>query len=216
MSADILVIPECESPEKWRKSNKIHPINQFLWFGDNPNKGIGVITLNNNYQIEVHPSYNKDFRYIIPLIVSGGDDDFILFAIWAQNAKKKYYSYIGQIHLALDYYKFLLNDPCIIVGDWNSNKIFDHINRDGTHSDVVEFLKSVNIKSAYHTYFNEEHGEETKPTHYFRKSKDRPFHIDYVFVSETILKKLNFIEVGSFEEWIKLSDHTPIYREINN
>ncbi|MEH7356842.1 endonuclease/exonuclease/phosphatase family protein [Neobacillus drentensis] len=212
-SADILVIPECEAPEKWRKSNKIQSINQFLWFGDNPNKGIGIITLNNNYQIDIHPSYNKDFRYIIPLIVSG-DQNFNLFAIWAQNTNKKYYSYIGQIYLALNHYKSLLNDPCIIAGDWNSNKIFDYIKRIGTHSEVVELLKSFGIMSAYHTYFNEEHGEETKPTHYFRKDKDRPFHIDYVFASETLLKQLSFIEVGSFEEWIKLSDHTPIYVEI--
>jgi exonuclease III len=213
-SADILVIPECEAPEKWRKSNNLQSINQFLWFGDNPNKGIGIITLNNNYQIEIHPSYNKDFRYIIPILVSG-EQNFILFAIWAQNTNRQYDSYIGQIYLALDYYKSLLNDPCIIVGDWNSNKIFDYIKRVGTHSEVVEFLKSVGIMSAYHTYFNEEHGEETKPTHYFRKDKDMPFHIDYVFASETILKQLSFIEVGTFEEWIKFSDHTPIYVEIN-
>lgn len=213
-SADILVIPECEAPEKWKKSNKAETINKFLWFGENLNKGIGIMTLNNNYQIDVHPSYNKDFRYIIPLIVSG-DQNFILFAIWAQNTKEKYYSYIGQIYLALNYYKFLLNEPCIIIGDWNSNKIFDYIKRVGTHSEVVELLKSVGIMSAYHTYFNEEHGEETKPTHYFRKDKDKPFHIDYVFLSETILKQLSNLEVGSFEEWIKLSDHTPIYMEIN-
>ncbi|MEH7463015.1 endonuclease/exonuclease/phosphatase family protein [Bacillus thuringiensis] len=207
--ADILVIPECEAPEKWRASNHLKAINQFLWFGDNLNKGIGIITLNNTYQIELHPSYKKEFRYIIPLIVTG-EQDFILFAVWSQNTKNRYDSYIGQIYLALKYYESLLKEPCIIVGDWNSNKIFDHIKRVGTHSKVVELLKSVGIMSAYHYYFNGEHGQESIPTHYFRKEKARPFHIDFLFASEIILKQLSFIEIGSFEKWIKFSDHIPI------
>jgi hypothetical protein len=31
-NADILVIPECEAPEKWRASKRLQEINQFLWF----------------------------------------------------------------------------------------------------------------------------------------------------------------------------------------
>lgn len=64
--------------------------------------------------------------------------------------------------------------------------------------------------SAYHYYFNEEHGQESIPTHYFRKEKARPFHIDFLFASEIILKRLSFFEICSFEKWIKFSDHIPI------
>ncbi|MBE7123132.1 endonuclease/exonuclease/phosphatase family protein [Bacillus cereus] len=213
-TADILVIPECEAPEKWRASKYQKAIEQFLWFGDNPNKGIGIITLNDTYQIELHPSYKKDFRYIIPLIVTG-EQDFILFAVWSQNTKNRYDSYIGQIYKALEYYEPLLQEPCIIVGDWNSNKIFDHIKRVGTHSEVVELLKGVGIMSAYHYHFNEEHGQESRPTHYFRKEKARPFHIDFLFASEIFLKQLSFFEIGSFEKWIKFSDHIPISTEFD-
>jgi exonuclease III len=214
-NADILVIPECEAPEKWRGKNHHKDINQFLWFGDNLNKGIGILNLNDAFNIKLHPFYNKDFRYIIPLIVTG-KQSFLLFAVWSQLTKSKYDSYIGQIFLALKYYECLLKEPCIIAGDWNSNKIFDHIKRVGTHSDVVDFLEKVNIRSTYHHLLNEEHGLETQPTHYFRKNKSSPFHIDFIFASETLVKQIRNLEIGTYEEWINLSDHMPIFMELNS
>jgi exonuclease III len=213
-NADLLVIPECEAPEKWGASSHLQKVNQFLWFGDNQNKGIGILTLNDHYQIKLHPSYNTEFRYIIPLIVTG-QQDFILFAIWSQLSRSKFDSYIGQIYLALNYYESLLKEQCIIAGDWNSNKIFDHIKRVGTHSEVVELLEKVKIRSVYHELLNEEHGLETMPTHYFRKENARPFHIDFIFASESILKQVSKFEIGSYEEWIPLSDHMPIVMEQN-
>ena len=130
--------------------------------------------------------------------------------------KKQFDSYIGQIFLALKYYESLLKEPCIIAGDWNSNKIFDHIKRVGTHSEVVDILEKVNIRSAYHHLLNEEHGLEIQPTHYFRKDQASPFHIDFIFAADSILKQVSKLEIGAYEEWIKLSDHMPIFMEINN
>jgi exonuclease III len=213
-NADILVIPECEAPEKWKGNKNLQSINQFLWFGDNLNKGIGIMTLNDTYRIELHPSYNKEFRYVIPLIVSG-EENFILFAVWTQNTKKQYYSYIGQLYLALKYYKALLKQPCVIIGDWNSNKVFDYVKRVGTHTEVVDFLENEGIKSAYHCFYNEEHGEESLPTYYFRKEKARPFHLDFVFVSEPLLKRLSLFEIGFYDEWIGYSDHVPLFTVVD-
>lgn len=213
-NADILVIPECEAPEKWRTRNHLQEINQFLWFGDNLNKGIGICNMNDTFHIKLHPSYNKSFRYIIPLIVTG-KESFILFAVWAQLTESKYTSYIGQIFLALQYYESLMTEPCIIAGDWNSNKVFDHIKRVGTHSEVVELLDKFNIMSVYHNFNKEEHGLETLPTHYFRKEIARPFHIDFIFASESIFNQISKLEIGAYEEWIKLSDHMPILMELN-
>ena len=98
-----------------------------------------------------------------------------MFAVWTQTTKKQYYSYIGQIYLALNYYKELLNQPCLIVGDWNSNKIFDNIKRVGTHSEVVDFLEKERIFSLYHYFFKEEQGEETIPTYYLGKRRPSLF-----------------------------------------
>ena len=215
LKADILVISECEKPEKWGQIIDEKGIDEFLWEGDNPNKGIGIITFNKRYRIESHPAYDKSFRYIVPYKVSVGKLEFILFAVWSQKGEKGYDSYIGQIYLALEKYASLLKEPCIIVGDWNSCKLYYRIKRVKTHSEVVEFLKGFGIKSAYHHFSEEEQGEELKATHYFRKEKARPFHIDCLFASEIFLNELESIEIGSYEEWIEFSDHMPISAEFN-
>ncbi|HDX9500307.1 TPA: endonuclease/exonuclease/phosphatase family protein [Bacillus thuringiensis] len=215
LKADILIISECEKPEKWGQVIDEKGIVEFLWEGDNPNKGIGIITFDAKYQIETHPAYDKSFRYIVPYKVSVGKLEFILFAVWSQKGEKRYDSYIGQIYLALEKYASLLKEPCIIVGDWNSNKLFDHIKRVKTHSEVVEFLEGFGIKSAYHRSSDEEHGEELKATHYFRKEKARPFHIDFLFASKILLDQLKSYHIGSREDWIEFSDHMPIMAEFN-
>ncbi|MGF2711782.1 endonuclease/exonuclease/phosphatase family protein [Bacillus cereus] len=214
LKANILVISECEKPEKWERSVVQNGTDNFLWEGDNPNKGIGIITLDKRYKIEIHPDYDKTFRYIIPLKVSG-EQEFIMFAVWSQKGEKRYNSYIGQIYLALEKYKSLLKEPCIIVGDWNSNKVFDRIKRVKTHSEVVEFLEGFGIMSAYHHFSKEEHGKESEATHYFRKEKARPFHIDYLFASEIFLGQLKSFNIGSCEDWIEFSDHMPIIAEFD-
>ncbi|NMH73549.1 endonuclease/exonuclease/phosphatase family protein [Bacillus sp. RO2] len=212
MKADILIIPECESREKWKEKDSEKGISQFMWFGDNPNKGLGVLSMSDSFQINLHPSYNHAFRYIVPLEVSG-QENFILLAVWAQLANTKYESYIGQIFHAINYYEELLKKPCFIVGDWNSNKVFDHIKRVGNHTAVVDILQAADIESGYHYFFNEEHGMETKPTHYYWRKQERPFHLDFIFTSRNYLDRLKHFEVGSFEEWIKLSDHMPVLVE---
>ncbi|OFD57613.1 hypothetical protein BWGOE4_30390 [Bacillus mycoides] len=214
LKANILVISECEKPEKWEQSVVQNGTDNFLWEGDNPNKGIGIITLDKRYKIEIHPDYDKTFRYIIPLKVSG-EQEFIMFAVWSQKGEKRYNSYIGQIYLALEKYKSLLKEPCIIVGDWNSNKVFDRIKRVKTHSEVVEFLEGFGIMSAYHHFSKEEHGKESEATHYFRKEKARSFHIDYLFASEIFLGQLKSFNIGSCEDWIEFSDHMPIIAEFD-
>ncbi|MEB9553207.1 endonuclease/exonuclease/phosphatase family protein [Bacillus cereus] len=215
LKADILVISECEKSEEWGQIDKEKGINDFLWEGDNPNKGIGIITFDERYQIEIHPDYDKSFRYIVPIKVSADKQEFIMFAVWSQKGEKRYSSYIGQIYLALEKYASLLKEPCIIVGDWNSNKVFDHIKRVKTHSEVVEFLEGFGIKSAYHQFSKEKQSEESKATHYFRKEKGRRFHIDYLFASEIFLEQLKSFKIGSCEEWIEFSDHMPIIAEFN-
>ena len=42
LNPDILIVPECEN-ERRLQFGKLTPIpNDFLWYGDNENKGIGV------------------------------------------------------------------------------------------------------------------------------------------------------------------------------
>jgi exodeoxyribonuclease-3 len=73
---------------------------------------------------------------------------------------------------------------------------------------VIEILKNKNIRSIYHEFLNEDFGKETKPTLFMYHSQDRPYHVDYCFVSSDF-EACN-VEVGDFKDWIARSDHMPI------
>jgi exonuclease III len=211
---DILIVPESEHPDKldFNLSNK-RP-NSFLWHGDNIHKGIGIYSYS-DYKIELLPHFNPEFRYILPLRVTGLEQTFTLFAIWAMSNKENYQArYIGQIWLAINHYADLLGGSVILIGDFNSNKIWDYKDRIGNHSDVVRKLAENNIDSVYHRHFGIEQGKEKHPTFFLQRKQNKPYHIDYCFASAEINDKVKNIEIGSYENWMEYSDHSPLIIDI--
>lgn len=207
---DIVFIQECENQEKLEASLEQIDYKQLLWFGDNPHKGIGVISFQ-DYKIELHAEYNSDFKYIIPLSVSAQKTKMNVFVIWAMPHKSiKSKSYVGQIWDAVHYYETELNQPSILIGDFNSHVRWDKERNPGNHSGVVSFLQNKNIESCYHRFHNISQGQELDPTWYMYKHEDKPYHLDYCFASKSLLLNMS-IDVGQFEEWIGLSDHMPLF-----
>ena len=83
---------------------------------------------------------------------------------------------------------------------------------DRDHQFVLEKLKleHKNIISSYHHFFNEEQGKETQPTFYLHHKKEKPFHLDFCFLSKELINRIESVEVGKYEDWIKYSDHVPM------
>jgi endonuclease/exonuclease/phosphatase family metal-dependent hydrolase len=103
--------------------------------------------------------------------------------------------------------------PVVVAGDLDSNSQWD-ANRPGrNHTEVVRLFESHDLISAYHAHNRENQGAETRPTYYFYRHQDKPFHIDYVFFSKGW--KLKSVEVGSFREWGNLSDHVPVVVDVS-
>jgi len=42
------------------------------------------------------------------------------------------------------------------------------------------------------------------------RHKDKPYHIDYCFVSGDMIEKLKSVEIGDFDYWTRFSDHVPV------
>jgi exodeoxyribonuclease-3 len=210
LQPDILVVQECEHPNKLKFSQTNKEPNDFYWHGDNANKGIGIFSYS-DYKFELLPDFNPIFRYIIPLKVTGNGHSFILLAVWAMDNKENYDArYIGQVWLAIKHYKDLLETSAIITGDFNSNKIWDYKDRVGTHSDVVANLEGYGIRSIYHKHYGMEQGKEKHPTFYLQKKIIKPYHIDYCFASTDLLDKVKTVEIGTYENWTAHSDHSPL------
>ena len=162
---DILIVPECESTAKL-KFDKLTPQPfDCYWYGDNDNKGIGIFSYT-DYKIELLKTFNPNFRYVIPLLVSNENNAFILLAIWAMNNEENPIArYIGQVWNAINYYQPLLAKyPVILAGDFNSNQIWDKKTRVGNHTDVANMLKIHDIISLYHQQEKEAHGQESIST----------------------------------------------------
>jgi exonuclease III len=207
---DIVVVPECEHPDKLEFETGTSLPNDISWFGNNHNKGLGVFSYG-DYRFEINKNHNPGFRTILPLTVKNNKHRFTLFAVWANNPDDRGFQYVGQVWKAINFYADLLkNKETILVGDFNSNSIWDKPRREGNHSTVVEFLASKGIYSTYHRFFKQTQGKERHNTLFMYRHRDKSYHIDYCFASGDFINKLSHVEIGKPTEWCKHSDHTPL------
>jgi endonuclease/exonuclease/phosphatase family metal-dependent hydrolase len=79
---------------------------------------------------------------------------------------------------------------------------------------VVKLLEERGPVSAYHEYFYEAQGEESRRTISLNRRDDKPYHIDYIFIPREWAVHLQAVKVGEYKEWSKLSDHCPIVVEL--
>src|SRR5580704_2243372 len=186
---DIAVIPECSE-----NCLKLCLEDGFegRWFGDNPLKGLGVLVAK---PLHIARAEKPRRKWVVPLSIcgskSGARCDFLLIAVWTMPVRGSHVcSYIGQLYQAVvDNPRWFARKPAIVCGDFNSNTFWDHhrpntSGRTGNHSAVVRLLEKHHLASAYHQFFSELQGQETQPTYYFWHHKNRPYHIDYVFLPE--------------------------------
>ena len=207
---DILVIQECECIEKLIfNDTALKPIDA-LWFGTNQHKGMAIFSYG-NLKLKVLDGHNEDLKMIIPISVTGGQSDFNLFAVWANNPQDPDGQYVEQVWKAIHHYDQLLSSKqTILTGDFNSNTIWDRKRRAGNHSNVVKRLEEKGIHSAYHRHHQQIQGKEQHPTFYLYRHQNKPYHLDYCFVSEDMARRIQSVEVGDFESWAKYSDHMPL------
>lgn len=207
---DIVVVPECEAPEKLKFDAGIPQPTDVLWHGTNRNKGLGVFSYT-QYKFKLLDCHNPAFKNILPIAVTGGKIDFTLFAVWANNPEDKDGVYVTQVWKAIHYYEAILKkNKVILIGDFNSNTIWDKPKREGNHSTVVQVLQSKKIESTYHHFHQQEQGKEKHPTLFMYRHKDKPYHIDYCFASTCFIKKLTDVKVGKYTDCKPFSDHPPL------
>ena len=212
---DIVIVPECEHPDKLKFGNNVQQPSDLLWFGNNQHKGIGIFSYS-GYRFKLKKNYNPRLQLIIPISVKGEADEFDLYAIWAHNPLDPDGRYVEQIWKALHHYKRHLGSrPTILAGDFNSNTIWDRPKRIGNHSDVVKKLEKKGISSAYHLVHGQQQGKEKHPTLYMYRHKDKAYHIDYCFVSADLASRLHSVEIGSYKTWKPHSDHVPVIVTFN-
>jgi exonuclease III len=203
---DICIIQECENPEKIKDKDFRDWSQNFLWTGENINKGLGVFA---NKKIKLEPLNweSHDLKYFLPCRIN---DEFNLIGVWCHTATT--FAYIGQLWKYLELHKSRLGQS-LLAGDFNSNVFWDKKGRHWNHSDVVRELSEIRIESLYHKHFREEQGMESRPTFYLQKNLSKPYHLDYIFASEHFFQSCKKVSVGSTDRWLVMSDHMPVFCE---
>ena len=207
---DILIIQECEHTDKLIFESGTPKPTDALWFGNNLHKGLGIFSYS-DFRFKLLNIHNPELQIIIPIAVSGKYFDFSLYAIWANNPADIDGPYVTQVWKAIHHYDAAITKrKTVLIGDFNSNTIWDKPRRVGNHSAVVECLGKKGIYSVYHRHFKQTQGKELHPTLYMYRHKNKPYHIDYCFASADIIKHLKSVEIGDYDYWKRYSDHVPL------
>lgn len=208
--ADILVIQECEDPyQSGDTYYKDFAVN-YLWRGTSKNKGLGVFA-KQGISLEYIELNLEPLELFLPCMVNS---HIPLVATWTKQANSPNFAYIGQLWKFLEKHKVFLNTPsAMLVGDLNSNKRWDEWDRWWNHSDVVKTLSELGLESAYHSYFAEAQGEETRPTLYLHRNHSKSYHIDYGFFGSKW--QITQVALGKPEKWLMFSDHMPLLFEVS-
>lgn len=210
-NAHIYIVQECENPVQTSDIDYKAWCTNYLWIGNDKNKGLGIFC-KNTVRIKKLELDSDGLQYILPCVIN---DEYLIWAVWTKEANSPTFKYIGQFWKYLQLHKNALgkyND--IIIGDFNSNSCWDAWDRWWNNSDVVRELAEFDIVSFYHVFNNELQGKETKPTFYMGRKLNRPYHIDYAFISKTLTQNAE-IEIGDKAFWLDYSDHMPLVLTIN-
>jgi len=203
--ADITVLQECARPQAESDS--------LLWFGDNPRQGLAVVA-RGDYRLKRVRRARSVPKYVVPVEVTG-PRSFLLFAVWTKTGQEHCYVEAA-VRAVFLYRKLMASRPSVFIGDVNSNVLWDQQHHeDWNHTALVKQLEALGLVSAYHAYFEEAHGQETRPTYYFQWKEAKSFHLDYCFIPKAWLPGLRSVAVEPYEPWKSHSDHRPVIVDVD-
>lgn len=211
MDADVYVIQEAESVERYAA---VLPEGTSTVYAARPGHPKGVLVFTRpGYVVAARPEDPEPpYAHVVPVTVTTPAAESIdLWAVWTLAASPRDAAYVGQAHLALDHLERDLRPRTVMIGDYNSNAVWDGERR-RNHSVLVDRLAERGLASAYHRSTGEAQGEERTPTFYLHRNEAKPFHIDHCFTDLDVLD----VAVGTFADWSGLktaggvSDHVPL------
>jgi exonuclease III len=229
LDADVYVVQECEDPAQSTDSFRDWA-GSYLWVGTSKHKGLGVFPKKRNTvrvtdwsgafkQPGVINSNSStswttaDLKLFIPFTLN---EYCQLLGVWTKAEGADVFSYVGQLWKYLQIHRAQLHqNKTILLGDLNSNSVWDKADRWWNHSDVVEELSAIGLQSVYHRQTGEAQGKESTPTFFLQRNQEKAYHIDYVFASDDLSDQAH-VEIGDPRDWLNFSDHMPVSLTISN
>lgn len=200
LDADIYVIQECE-PLNEIKGELKKLISDGIWEKGANRKGV-LVFAKPDVKLEKMEWDSFGMRAFIPIMIN---DSFPLIAVWTTKP-----AYIEEFYIWQLVNSGRINEDVVIIGDFNSNAVWDKGHSERGHSIVVSMLKTKGLESAYHYVTGEKQGEETKPTFHMYRKVEKTFHIDHCFIKPEMIQSYEVLDRG----WLEISDHIPVVLEM--
>ena len=200
--ADIYVIQECENPAESNDEDYLEFAgNNYFWTGNLHYKGLGIFA-KEDIKIE-RLEYSGEFDHFILARVN---DSFNLLGVWAMP------KYVEMIHDFFDANEEIFDENLIMCGDFNSSVVFNyHHPKAKNHTELNRKLEGKNLVSVYHDFTGDDQGCEKSKTFYQARHLNNPFHMDFVYAGENVVKEFAILD---HYKWITVSDHLPLVFKI--
>jgi exonuclease III len=211
LAPDVLVVPECEDIRRELLLDGATQPTTRLWFSSPvTTRGVGVLSYS-GATITSAPLIGEPIDFFVPLLAQVKGRDLQVVAVWTAQTSSSKTSY-RQAHEGLDRYaEWIAATDTVLMGDFNNNASFGN---GKLWADLAKRLEPLGLVSAYHQFFNESFGSETRPSHLFKGKQASPFHLDCIFVPAAWASRVENVEVGTYESWSKHSDHMPITADL--
>ena len=223
---DVLVLSECAAEATLAaKYPGPAPWTSMAWAGKvpappkNPDNGLAVMTFG-EYRIQATRPVEPMMEWVV-LADIVGPLSFSLIAVWAMNHRasniKAFPQSNPQPAAALNTYWTEQSGPTILAGDFNHNVSWDPgMPYAKQHARTLDAAERAGLVSAYHRHTGQAQGAEAAATLYWRGAGAKTFHIDYAFIPDQWLPRLENVTVGSKQDWIDsgLSDHVPLVMDL--
>lgn len=214
----VAVVSECAAPEVLARKCRLPEFSAPpIWHGDGPNHGVGVFFFNGG-DGRRHHRFDRDLYLLLPVEVTK-PQRFNLLAVWAFTYGLRKAQH-GPLNEGIEFYRrFLTEEDAVLAGDFNHNVNWDEDGWASSFGHTVARLDSLDLISAYHEKTRENHGQESCATFHFRRKRNDPFHIDYIFVPRAWTERAYDLQVGRYDDWVapgtgmngrSLSDHVPL------
>ena len=203
LKPDIAVLSEIK--ERHLKSLQQPPT--FVFAGPPLKKGVAVLSWNG---WRLQQKHLVEQNWFLPVVASHGSIRINILAVWVKPTKNYVEPTLNELSRLNE---FLSSENVIVTGDFNHNVIFDK-GRKGKRrfAAALDIVAELGLASVWHETKNERHGKETSSTLFHMYDKSKAYHIDYTFVSRSLMASVSDVRLGTYTDWVltKLSDHVPL------
>ncbi|WP_024445209.1 endonuclease/exonuclease/phosphatase family protein [Mycolicibacterium iranicum] len=212
LNPTVAVLPESAGTASARDALQAVGATSVEWIGGNQNKGLSVAAFN-GWQLAIDDDYDHGFQWVMPVHVTG-PGHIRLLAVWDMNHRGTGHllaRQLGACRASIDHYEQFLSGPAdlvIISGDFNNSVRWDKPTKRAKFGDFMDQLEARGFVSSYHHTRGCERGAEPDPTLWWTRNADKPYHIDYTFVSRP--EAVQTVTVGAHSDWLSYSDHSPV------